>query len=272
MVQRRVIIQANNTLMGLCYSKGSLYVVERHIESDTDSTSLAVYRLQGDSGDITLLDRLELWTGSGLGSTPVCPRVDRHGLRVFVPCHDSGVTVACLDGDRLVRERTLTCVLNAVSVDVMSQDTVYVVDGSSNSVHVVDVRHDRITSTLEAPDTVRLGGACPYSLAVLGDGIMVSYGSADHTLVLYRNGSNAPVQVMTSPGGLKHVTSVSNDCHNNYLVTDYKSQSIFVMKVNGELRHTVNINADSKTMDCVVVNKQVWVGCQNGDLVVMSSQ
>ncbi len=40
---------------------------------------------------------------------------------------------------------------------------------------------------------------------------------------------------------------------------------------NGHLRCRVQVNSDSKTCDCVVVDRELWVGCTNGDIVFMSS-
>ncbi len=225
--------QTGECLDGLCYSEGCLYVVARWEESGRSSISLTVYRVQSGSGDLTRLNTLTgLETGDWMECQ--CPCVDRHSHRVFVPCPGSGVTVARLEGDRLVRERTLTCVRDAVSMDVMSPDTVYVGDEDNCSVHVVDVRDDRITSTLETPDTVRRD-QWPRSLAVLGDSIMVSYG--DYTLVVYRHGSPVPVRVIPHPEGLKFASTVSTDCRSNYIVTDYRTRSVFVIYTNGKLYH-----------------------------------
>ena len=271
----RRVTQAGDDLRGLCYSEGRLYVVEGRRRSGRYSINLTVHSVQSDSGHITRLDTLTVLTGlgEGYGLPSLCPRVDRHSRRVFVPCRDSGVIVARLDGDRLVRERTLTCVRRAISVDVMSPDTVYVGDIFSGSVHVVSITDDRIISTLDKPDTVR--GDRPYSLAVLGDSVLVGYGHS--TLVVYRHGSPAPVRVIPRPGGLDHVRTVSTDCRSNYIVTDTRTISVFIIDSNGDLKHTVNIPDTSKYTngrleDCAVVNRQLWVGCSNGDIVIMSSQ
>ncbi len=255
-------------LNGLCYSDGALYVRERwKITKDRSIYSLAVYRIQSD---ITLLDRLKLEMSVLWYS--VSPRVDRHSQHVFVPCRDSGVTVVRLDRDRLVRKRTLTCVKDAVSVDVMSTDNAYVGDYDSESVHVVDIINDRITLTLEKPDIGK--DNLPHSLAVLGDSIMVAYGYTDPTLVVYRHGSPAPVRVIPRPGGLQELTVVSTDCHSlKFLLTDNVTNSVFVIDENGELHHRVNIDTESSTLsDCAVVNRQLWVGCYSGDIIMMSSQ
>ncbi len=252
---------------------GCLYTVERQqVEPGRYSYSLAVYRVHRDSGDITLLDRMELEVVDLMW--PMCPRVERHSGRVFVPCWDNGVAVARLDhvdgdhGDRLVRERTLFCVRNPCSVDGMSPDTVYVCNHISESVHVVDVRHDRITSTLEQPETLR--GELPWGLAVLGDSVMVSYSFG--TLVVYRHGNTTPIKVIPISAQLKDVSTVSTDCHSNFLITDSITKSVLVMGDGGNVRHIVNMDTISRPRNCAVVNKQLWVGCLNGDIVIMSSQ
>ncbi len=273
----RRMTQAGDDQLGLCYSEGFLYVVEgqKELGRDIYSHSLAVYNVPSGSGHITRLDTL---TGLGPGYWLfLCPRMDRHSQRVFIPCPSSGVTIARLDSERLVRERTLTCV-HAIIVDAMSPSTVYVGDRNSRSVHVVDIRDDRITATLEKPNTVRRGEE-PYSLTVLGDSVMVCYGGG--TLVVYRHGSSAPVRVIPHPGGIEGVSVVSTDCRSNYIVTNYETKSVFIIDSNGDLHHTVNIsdthsNTDSDfgslTVDCAVVNRQLWVGCLNGNIVIMSSQ
>ncbi len=264
-------IQAGYSLQGLCYSEGRLFVAEwQQVESGRARYSLAVYQVHRDSGDLTLLDRMELWTGGLSWSVSMCPRVDRHIQRVFVPSADSGVTVAHLDNDRLVRGRTLTCVRVARSVDVMSPDIVYVVDGSSRSVCVVDVRDDKIVSTLEKPETVN--NELPRSLAVLSDSVMVSYGASDHTLVVYSHASPTPVRVIPRPGRLQEVIAASTDWQSNFLLTEYKTKSVFVMDTSGNVHHTVNIDTDRWPRDCAVVNRQLWVGCLNGDIIIMSSE
>ncbi len=258
--------QAGYGLFGLCHCDGCLFVVEwQPVASDRYSYSLAAYQVHGESGDITLLDRLKLWETSE--GWLVDTRVGRQSQHIFVPSLDSGVVVARLERDRLVKERTLTCIKDAVSVDVMSPNTVYVCDEGRLSVHIVDVRDDKIVSTLEKPYTVR--GECPRSLAVLGDNVMVGYGYGDPTLVVYHHPSPAPVKVITRHIGLKQMTAVTTDCQRHFIVTD-STNTVFVMDVRGHLRHTVNIGSDSKTVDCAVVNRQLWIGCVNGDIVILS--
>ncbi len=271
----RRVTQAGDDLRGLCYSEGRLYVVEGRRRSGRYSINLTVHSVQSDSGHITRLDTLTV-LDERVWLLSLCPRVDHHSRRVFIPCPYS-VTVTRLDDNRLVRERGLTCVRDPISMDIMSPDTLYVGDGGSDNVYVVNITTDRKISTLQKPDTVRarVRGKEPGSLAVLGDSIMVGYGNS--TLVVYRHGSPAPVRVIPRPGGLDHVRTVSTDCRSNYIVTDTRTISVFIIDSNGDLKHTVNIPDTSKYTngrleDCAVVNRQLWVGCSNGDIVIMSSQ
>ncbi len=180
-----------------------------------------------------------------------------------------GVKVARLDGDRLVREKTLTCVSEPISVDVLSPDTVYI--GDMERVHVVDVRDDRIMLTLEKPDPVELHED-PYRLAVLGNTVMVFYGNLAGGLVVYSHGNSVPVRVITHPEGLQSVSAISTDCQRHFLLTDQFADSVFVIDASGNLCHTVNTGTDGRLIDCGVVNKQLWVGTSSGHIIIMSSQ
>ncbi len=114
--------------------------------------------------------------------------------------------------------------------------------------------------TLEKPD-IRMDNLS-HSLAVLGESVMVAYGYTDPTLVVYRQGSPTPVRMIPRPGGLQELTVVSTDCHSlKFLLTDNVTNCVFV------------IDTGSSTLsDCAVVTRQLWVGCYNGDIVIMSSQ
>ncbi len=104
-----------------------MYATEQRIDSD-HSVTLAVYMVHSDTENIELIDSIELGLIKGLLLWSVSPRVEHPSQRVFIPCGFRGVTVARLDGDRLLKERTLICVRHAVSVDILSSDTVYVCD------------------------------------------------------------------------------------------------------------------------------------------------
>ena len=274
-------VQADYRLHGLCYSYGYLFVAGHRLESDMCRTGLFVYRVQGDSDDITLLDYLDMdmrkphWHPH--------PRVDHHRWRVFIPWNDSNVIVVRLAGDKLVRDRTLTCISRVRSVDVMSSDTVYV--SNWEFVHTVDVREDKITSILEKPETMRDHDRMPVGLTVLGDSVLVNYSSA---VVLYYHGSPAPVRVI----GLSHTwlglnAAVSTDHHQHFLVYTSPNTkfvdtgkmtgtsmvaSVLVMDVSGNVRHTIQIDTDSYIRDCAVVNRQLWLASKDGNIIIMSSQ
>ncbi len=267
MVTGRRKIQTGYELSGLCYSDGGLYVVQgRWEEPGQHRWSLAVYQVHSDSEDLTLTDTLEMGASE---MWPVCPRFECHSRRVFVSCRYKGVAVVRRDGDRLVREKTLTCTRDARSMDTISPDTIYVCDWYSHSVHVVDVRDDRITLTLEKPDTLK--SEWPWRLAVLGDSVIVGY--TDSPLVVYHHGSPAPVRVIPRPETLRYVFTLSTDSQCHFMITDSFTKSVFIMDVSGNVLHTVNLDSDSLgPADCAVVNRQLWVGCSNGDIVIMSSQ
>ena len=242
-------------------------------ENENESRfSLVLYQVHSDSWD--MLDRLDLGVGNLL---TVCPRVHcrRRRVLVFVPFQNR-VTAVRIERDRLVIERTLNCVQDAVRVDAKSLNTVYVSDRSSCCVHVVDVENDRITSTLHKPDTVTDGW--PLGLAVLGDSVMVGYYGRLRKIFIYRHGSLAHVKEIPFPAGLTAMTAISTDRQRHFLVTDMEAdmttRAVYVMDVRGDYRHEVKVNNDSiiRIQDCAVVNRQLWVGLWDGYIVIMSSQ
>ncbi len=261
---RRKITQPGHWLCHLCYSDGCLYTLQQPVLPDRHNVILAVYHVGRDRADITLLDTLEL----GLLGLPLAmchSRVERHSQRVFIPRRKRGVTVVQFSDDKLVTERTLTCVKGADGVDVMSPDTIYV---GSDGVYVVDVKNDRITSTLELP-TKGMGKL--FRLAVLGDIVMVADNNA--TAVLYHHGSPVPVKVITFPSGvMRYLPAISTDFHHHFLVTDHGTNCVLVLDVNGQLRHTLKtVKTDPRIQECAVVNRQVWVGFDTGDILILSS-
>ncbi len=259
---RRKITEPGHWLCHLCYSDGCLYTLQQPVQPDRQNVILAVYHVRRDSADITLLDTLEL----GLPLAMCHCRVERHSRRVFIPRRKRGVTVIRFSGDKLVTERTLTCVKRADSVDVMSPNTIYV---GSDGVYVVDVRNDRITSTLELPTK---GIGTLFRLALLGDIVMVA--DNDATAVLYHHGSPVPVKVVTFPSGvMRYLPAISTDFHRHFLVADSRTSSVHVLDINGNLRHTVeSVYAATMPWRCAVVNRQLWLGFSSGDIVIMSSQ
>ncbi len=267
---------------GLCHSEGFLFTGERQ-KKTTDSYmfSLAVYQVKSNSGDITLLDRLDLWEGK-LWS--VRPRVELHSRRVFIPNPgtNKGVTVVHLENGRLVKHRPLTCARSACCVDVMSPRTLYACD--SRKAYAVDIADDKITLELEKP-----GEKCGRldSLAVLGKSVIVCYRNMRKDIAaVYRDGSSNPIKIIlrehgeephAHPGELHPVYTASTDRHRHFIVTDDATDYVFVIDISGKLLHTVNIDTESteqtiKRVDCAVVNQQLWLGYNNGDIGIMSSQ
>ncbi len=252
-------IQTGCAIRGLCYSDDTLYTVEQLHESNR--CCLVAYKVHHDGGDITKLDSIELEV---LLPLSICPRVEHHTQRVFIP-GDSGVTVARLHQGRLVKDTTLTCVRDAAGVDFISHVTAYVSDYAGPSVRVVDVGADKITSTLETPDRVR--NERPDTLAVLDDRVMVGYSSG--CLVIYNHGSPAPATVVPQADEPIHPRSISTDRQRHFLITYSKPNAVFVFDVSGNIRHALKIDTDSMAIDCAVINGQLWVGCLNGDVIML---
>ncbi len=234
-----------NELWGMCYHDNKLYAVEL-----VGSLSLAAYQVHGDSGGITLQDRLELQGLERLWPACKCtPHVERNTRRVFLPLGTT-VIVAHLFGDKLLAERVLTgAKFGVISMDAMSPDIIYVCAADTSHrypVHTIDVREDRITSTLKRPRTVR-GTEVSNKLAVLGDNVIVVYTCNyphRNPLVIYRHGHPAPVRVIHSPVRLQHLSAVDTDWQHNLILTE-RAKSVFIVDVNsGNLRHT--IHTDSK--------------------------
>ncbi len=254
-------------LLGLCYSKGKLYTVSWRIDTtscnqlDRVLTEMCVYNVEPDSTKITkLFSKRFLEVLSNM-----TPSIEQHSQRVFFPYpYFAGTGVISADpstwrGWDLVEEKPLRCV-NAFNVAPIAPDTAYMCD--SNGIHVVDVIHDTIKATLDTPSD--LVDKRPRGVAVLGNNVMVSYGD---TLAIYSHGSNDPNKVVRSPGP---VSSISTDRHHYFLLTHSGKNTVSVVNVEGNLCHTVNIDSDRKIVDCTVVNRQLWVGCDNGAIIIMS--
>ncbi len=47
---------------------------------------------------------------------------------------------------------------------------------------------------------------------------------------------------------------------------------MYVLDISGNHTHAIPIPGDRVPWDCTVVGGQLWVGCINGDIIVMSSQ
>ncbi len=244
--------------MGMCHYSGRLYTVEGR--DGVGSYRLAAYSVTNQD-TVTLLDTLDL--GEGVGD----PRVDHHSGRVYIACGPSGVCVVRYDGSKLVPVTTLRCVGTADSLAIVSTNTLYVIDWDKMTVSLIDDTQDRVTTRLQLPQ--ELTDTPPDNISVLGDTVLVGF---DETLVLYRHGVPTPGKVMPRPQGLKYVTALSTDHHSSFLVSSGRSHTVSVLDVSGNLTHTIPIPGDRQPRDCTVVGEQLWVGCDNGDIIVMSSQ
>ncbi len=243
----------------MCYYSGRLYTVEARRKDGSYRHRLAVYSVS-DQDTVTLLDTLDLEWG------PRHPRVDRQSGQVYIPSEDHGVCVVRYDGSKLVPVTTLRCVGYVYNLAVVSTDTLYVSEMASNTVCLIDVTQDRVTARLQPPQEVR--GQMPGNIAVLGDTVLVMYGN----LVIYRHGVPTPGKVIPRLQGQKAVSGLTTDHHSSFLLCDRRSRSVYVLDISGNHTHAIPIPGDRVPWDCTVVGGQLWVGCINGDIIVMSSQ
>ncbi len=244
----------------MCYFSGKLYTTEgRHRAGSAINLLLSVYSVTG-LYTITLLDTLDL------GPDPQIiinhPRVDLHTGKIYIPCWRRGVCVVRYDGNKLAPVTTLMCVKDAASLAVVSTDTLYVCDFNSETVCVVDVNQDRVTHRLQKLWTPSR------SIAVLGDTVLAGMRDA---LCIYRHGISTPEQLHNLKV-LRDVTAVTTDHHSSFLVVDCIMDKVYVLGVSGNHTHTIPIPQYRSAVDCTVVGEQLWVGCQKGYIIVMSSQ
>ncbi len=280
-------------LGGLCYSDRKVYTVEWRALEHVD---LAVYQMNSDSGSLILMDCMDLeippedmlcmWETQRSGRL-FSPSIDRHSHRVFLPVLTS-VLVVRLEGDKLVKERILHSVGQVLDLAVIPLDTLYVRDGWA--VHLVDGIHDTVTGTLEKPAL-----ANPYprpcSVTVQGDNIVVCYGTdvitlrqsefsrySQYSLAIYRHGSLTPIRVLHAPNihgewNRSHLLTAESEGH--VLLLSRKNATVCVININENVfcvNHEINVNTGSDICDCTVVNSQLWVACDSGDIIIMSSR
>ncbi len=262
-VTRERRCQAGDWLEGMCYLAGKLYTVEGwRLNSGSFRRTLAVYSLH-NCDDVTLLDTLDL---DGYAEEP---RINRETGLVYVPCQSSGVWVIRYDGRKLVLVNKLVGVRNARSLAVASIDKLYVCDWESCAVCLLDIPNDKISARIQEPITV--SGQMPYSLAVLGDAILVWYGDTK-TLVLYRHGVLSTGTVVPRPKGLRSVWGLTTDYYSNFLLADDDSRTIFVVDLHGNMTHAIPVPGDKEPWDCTVVDRELWVGCLHGNILAMAAQ
>ncbi len=150
---------------------------------------------------------------------------------------------------------------------VMSPHTLCMCDRGSGSVKFVSVTNDTVTARLSKPEEARY--KTPQRTAVLGDSVLVRY--QGDNLAVYENGVSNPGTMVTWSSGLQSVSGMSSDGISRFLVFDW-SNAVFILDVSGKLCDKINIDTDSVVCDCTVVDGKLWVGCYNGDIVVLSPQ
>ncbi len=89
-------------------------------------------------------------------------------------------------------------------------------------------------------------------------------------LVVYRNGVSSPGTMVPWPVGLGDVYGMSSDGVSRFLLCDRDSNAVLTLDVRGNPCDKINVDTDSWICDCTVVDGELWVGCWNGDIVVMS--
>ncbi len=246
---------------GMCYFSGRLYTTERRKDTGSYWRRLAVYSVT-DQDTVPLLGTLDM-DGDARE-----PRLDRHSGLVYVPCETSGVSVVRYDDIKLDLVTTMKCVGDAASLAVvLSRNTLYVSDWDSYTVCLVDVNQDRVTARVQVPREVM--GERPNHIAVLGDTVLIVYGG--NTLVIYRHNVHIPGKVILEPQGLRSVRSLTTDDHFSFLLTCSVSNTVYVLDIAGNLTHTIPIPGDREPQACTVVGGQLWVACDNGDIIVMLS-
>ncbi len=258
---RKCKVQAEGWVSGICYFSGRLYTTEGLKQYGRPGRyRLAVYSVSYQD-TFTLLDTLEL---KGIGYEQ--PRVDRQTSRVYIACSRSGVYVVRYSGSELVLVTTLSCVRNAYGLAVASRDTLYVCDMESGTVCLVDVIQDRVTDRIQKPHGV--SRRKPDGVAVLGDTLLVVYGG--DSLAILRHNAPTPDKALGKLEGLVFARGITTDHDSSFLVTN--KNTVYVLDISGNLTHTIPIPEGREIRDCTVVGEQLWVGCEDGHIIVMSSQ
>ncbi len=111
----------------------------------------------------------------------------------------------------------------------------------------------------------------PRDIAVLGDAVMLSYKDIlCPTITLHKHGLSSYGSNITLPEGLKSVSAISTDGLSRFLVCDGDNRAVFVLDMEGKVCDKISIDTDNEVCDCGVGDKELWVGCRNGDIVIMS--
>ncbi len=208
---------------------------------------------------------------------------DRHSHRVFLPVQ-TGVLVARLAGDKLFKERVLQCVDIVDDLAVIPLDTLYVCDWVGRAVHIIDGIHDTVTGRLNTPALTK-PNLRPGSVAVQGDNVVVGYcrhmgtvlqiesGIQAFSLVVYRHGSLTPIRILHAPD-IDVAPRLTADSEGHVLLVHCKTATVHVINMNENVYRVnpkIKFNTDSQICGCSVVNRQLWVACDNSDIIIMSS-
>ncbi len=262
----------------MCYGDNTLFALERPRAGD--SYSLTAYSLRGEKPNLAPIDTLSLGCRMSTSRGAWWPRLDPQEHLVYVPCEHHGVLVIKWTGEKMVKTGDLKCVASAVAVAVVSRHFLYVADETRSTVCLVDTKADRITSRLEFPET--LGGLARYRLAILGDTLLVGCEDINFpnrkrrsrnltNLVMYKHGTSSPVKLF-QPEGLRHLEGLSTDNHSKFLLTDRLANAVFVMGARGDVCQIHGLHlSDLVPIDSFVRDGQLFVGCENGSVFVMSN-
>ncbi len=139
--------------------------------------------------------------------------------------------------------------------------------GDWENVSVVNTTNDTVISRLSI--TRDAGGQDPRDIAIVGDAILVHFHGP--RLLLYGNGVTSHAKLVLCPPGLKSVSALSADGVSSFFVCDGSNNTVFVLDTTGKLCRKIKINTESRIRDCAIGDNKLWVACDNGDVVVMSS-
>ncbi len=224
------------------------------------SYMLAAYSVT-DQDTITLLDTLDLPEGNVRK-----PNVDRQSGLIYIPCETRGIYVVHFEDTKLKLVNTLNCVPYALSLAVVSQDTLYVCDVESNSVCMVDTTLNKVTAIL-------WDNIIADTMAFLGDTVLMM-DLVQRGLLFHRHGVSNPGKILYVPIGL---SKLATDHVSSFLLMGDELNNIFVLNTSGNITHTIPFSSRG-AVDCSVVEGQLWVGREakcynsdtNGEIVVLS--
>ncbi len=254
-------------IFGLCFCNHRLFIVEGRSEKERLDPLCRLCMYSVTSQGITLLDTVLL---EKIG---LFPRVNDHTRQVYVVSGvGQGISVFSWEDNRLTPQPSLTCVGKCCSVGVLGPQLLCVCEQGSGKVNIIRATDDTVTDTLRKPTEV--GDKGPVLTAVLGKAILVRYSDIrESRLVIYENGVTSNGTTVTIPERrMMQVGGMSSDGVSRFLVCDPENKAVLIRDVSGTLCDNINIDTDSVVGDCTVGDGKLWVGCCNGDIVVMSPQ